>query len=80
MIGIDLEADTLGGVTTLLALLAIVLGLVLLSGMYAILLWTAITLVASLVVYFGGRRVYRYLDEELGTSDRPPSTADGGQE
>jgi|GEM_PF-526816 hypothetical protein len=80
MIGIDLEADTLGGVTTLLAALAILLGLVLLSGMYAILMWTAIILAGALVVYFGGRRLYRYLDEELGSSDRPPSSTDGGRE
>mgnify|MGYP006311297223 CR=1 FL=1 len=74
MIGIDLEADTLGGVTTILAVVAILIGVMLLSGLYAVLMWVAIVLVGALVLYFGGRRLYRYLDEELGTSDRPPST------
>ncbi len=77
MIGIDLEADTLGGVTTILAVLAIIIGVMLLSGLYALLMWTAIVLVGALVFYFGGRRLYRYLDEELGTSDRPPSADEG---
>ncbi len=73
MIGIDLEADTLGGVTTILAVVAIIIGVMLLSGLYALLMWVAIVLAGALVLYFGGRRLYRYLDEELGTSDRPPS-------
>lgn len=77
MIGIDLEADTLGGVTTLLALVLIVAGVMLLSGLYALAMWATLVLVGAAVLYFGGRRLYRYLDRELMNSGSPPSTGEG---
>ncbi len=76
MIGIDLEADTLGGVTTLLAVVLILAGVLLLSGLYAIAMWVGIVLFGAFILYFGGRRLYRYLDRELFNSS-PPSTDQG---
>ena len=72
MIGIDLEADTLGGVTTLLAAIAIIIGVLLLSGLYALLMWVGLVLLGAIILYFGGRRLYRYFDEEL-LNNSPPS-------
>jgi len=77
MIGIDLEADTLGGVTTLLAGVAIVIGVLLLSGLYALLMWVGLVLLGAIIFYFGGRRLYRYFDEELLNNNDPPSREQG---
>lgn len=71
MIGIDVNLDTLGGVTTILAAVAIIVGLLLLSGLYAIMLWVGIVVIGAIVLYFGGRRLYRYLDERFLSPDRP---------
>jgi len=77
MIGFDIDVDTLGGLTTVLGVIALFVGVFLLSGFYAILLWGAIVLVAAVVVYFGGRRLYRYLDTRFMNRSQAPSTQQG---
>ncbi len=72
MIGFDIDVDTLGGLTTLLGVIALLVGLFLLSGLYAILLWSLIVLLGAIVVYFGGRRLYRYLDKRFMNRSQPP--------
>ncbi len=74
MIGFDIDVDTLGGLTTVLGVLALLVGVFLLSGFYAILLWSVIVFLAAVVVYFGGRRLYRYLDKRFMNRSRPHST------
>ncbi len=74
MIGFDIDVDTLGGLTTIFGVIALLVGIFLLSGFYAILLWSLIVLVAAMVLYFGGRRLYRYLDRRFMNRSRPPST------
>jgi len=74
MIGFDIDVDTLGGLTTVFGVIALLVGVFLLSGLYAIILWSAIVVVAAAVCYFGGRRLYRYLDKRFLKRSQPAST------
>ncbi len=76
MIGFDIDVDTLGGLTTVLGVIALLIGVFLLSGFYAILLWSAIVLVGAMVLYFGGRRLYRYLDQRFMKRSRPAKSSE----
>lgn len=76
MIGFDIDVDTLGGLTTVLAVIALLIGVALLSAFYAIVMWGAMVLVGAIVLYFGGRRLYRYLDQRFMKRSRPPKHSD----
>ncbi len=78
MIGFDIDVDTLGGLTTVLGVIALLVGVFLLSGLYAILLWSLIVLLGAIVVYFGGRRLYRYLDKRFMNRSQPHQLNRGG--
>lgn len=77
-----IELDSVGGLVTVAVIVLLALGLATLSGLWAIGVWVVLVLVVAATAYFGGRRLYRYLDRQFLSPNRrgraPPRRDDNG--